>query len=140
MNCRMNGLALAAVVAGSFASPAIAATSEAACGSRPGGPIDHIVRVQEEGFFPTVTYACPGDSVSFYNGHWNWANFTVDYLDGTTVWSEWSGPALDYTIPNFTVSSGMNVEFRSLSSHPYYPSAYKGFLVMGVAPYDKDDL
>ncbi len=130
----------AAIAATTLSTPAVASTSLSDCLGRFGGPLTHVVTVIEAGFFPTTTYVCPGDIVTFENGHDNWANFTIDY-GSTEVWSGWQPAGGSYNSISFTVTDTMtDVEFRSLSAHPYYPNAYKGFIRLGVSPWELDDL
>ncbi len=135
------GFAAATALMG-FASPALSSTSASDCLGRIGGPITHVIRTLESGYFPTVTYVCPGDTVSFVNEKNYWTQFQINWDPSTTnQHSGWHAPNATYTSMEFEVLSTMtSVEFVGLTAHPYYPSGFKGFILLGIAPWELDDL
>ncbi|MEY1556397.1 hypothetical protein AB3Y40_12260 [Yoonia sp. R2331] len=132
------GLAAATTSTAFMATP-VTADALSDCLGRLGGAMEHSITLVEAGFFPTTTYVCPGDIVTFENSHW-WAQFRIDF-GSTEYFSGWVAPYASHPSMEFTVDATMtDVEFYSLKSHPYYPSAYRGYISLGIAPYDMDDL
>ncbi len=114
-------------------------TSESACAGRLGGAQTHTIVASGAGFFPDITYACPGDTVNFVadNSHWVQMKVQDYYEDGSSKQTGWQQNGQPIGSMSFTVRSGVENEMNILTSHPKYPDSWKmdaGSIVLGLAP------
>lgn len=97
----------------------------------------HEIRILFNGFFPTNTYACPGDTITFLNKSGRYANFLVkdpaNLYSSSYLWKfDWkaNNSSRTYVIPNGVdglVLTGINLSGASNNDYP-------GSVIFGPAP------
>lgn len=120
-----------------------AATAAFTAFGTPASAAEHIIMILEEGFFPTITYLDPGDTIRFTNGSVGYTARIRSSNGGSYITPSISNNS-SYTISvsSFLSANGNSKTFspadfyRSGDWRPYYNSAndFKGSISYDDAP------